>query len=510
MHSRLTLLLTAIAPTIPAPPIDRDELEARIDITTARTRDTLHPPEPTPAFARGSHRVVGRARANETFAGSAAQATSREEPNFGLRTGTPTTQSTSPAPRPRTHRRGRISGAAALAVVLLVGSAGAVPASAAEYPSWEEVERARANESAKEAQVTEISRLINTLAADVAATESVARQRADAYELAQLAFDEATYRADALAQQADEAKLQATTSQRRAGALVAAWLRSGGTDLSTTLLLDGAAADDLLSKLSITSKLTETTDKIYQAARADQNTAAQLTDQAAIAQDALAGLRTDAESALEQAIDARETARKQLAEQKSTVVTLEAQLQVLQENRAATEADFTKGEAARRAAEAAAAAAAAASEGGAGGGAHGGQLSDQGWISPISGRITDPFGPRPNRPAGANPFHSGTDIGAGCGRTVVAATGGTVAYSGWLGTYGNWVLIDHGNGVQTGYAHNSSLLVGQGQSVAAGAPIALVGTTGASTGCHSHFEVRINGARVDGQPFMSARGAPLG
>jgi len=85
-----------------------------------------------------------------------------------------------------------------------------------------------------------------------------------------------------------------------------------------------------------------------------------------------------------------------------------------------------------------------------------------------------------------------------------------VIYAGWLGTYGNWVLIDNGSGVQTGYAHSSVLLVSNGERVSAGQPIARVGTTGASSGCHLHFEVRVGGASVDPVPFMRARGVTLG
>ncbi|MCY7403362.1 MAG: M23 family metallopeptidase [Cryobacterium sp.] len=79
-----------------------------------------------------------------------------------------------------------------------------------------------------------------------------------------------------------------------------------------------------------------------------------------------------------------------------------------------------------------------------------------------------------------------------------------------LGSYGNWVLIDHGDGTQTGYAHNSSLLVSRGQQVSTGATVALVGTTGASSGGHVHSEMRVDGARVNPQPFMSDRGVTLG
>lgn len=185
---------------------------------------------------------------------------------------------------------------------------------------------------------------------------------------------------------------------------------------------------------------------------------------------------------------------------------MRAQLAVLTENRQATEADYDKGEEARRAAEAA-----VGGGGGGDGGLDSGQLSDQGWALPLAGRISDGFGPRPEKPVpGVSPFHYATDIAAGCDRPIYAATAGTVIYADWLGSYGLWVLIDHGNGVQTGYAHNNDLFVGVGQTVTAGANIAAVGSTGASSGCHSHFEVRVDGARIDPQPFMSARGVTLG
>jgi murein DD-endopeptidase MepM/ murein hydrolase activator NlpD len=80
------------------------------------------------------------------------------------------------------------------------------------------------------------------------------------------------------------------------------------------------------------------------------------------------------------------------------------------------------------------------------------------------------------------------------------------------GTYGNWVLIEHGDGIQTGYAHivNGGTEVAVGQNVEAGQEIARVGATGAATGCHLHFEVRISGKAVDPVPFMAKRGIPLG
>ena len=78
-----------------------------------------------------------------------------------------------------------------------------------------------------------------------------------------------------------------------------------------------------------------------------------------------------------------------------------------------------------------------------------------------------------------------------------AAAAGTVIYAGWMGGYGNLVAVDHGNGLSTAYAHNSSLAVSVGQSVAAGEIVSYSGNTGNSTGPHVHFEVRVNGSAVD-------------
>jgi murein DD-endopeptidase MepM/ murein hydrolase activator NlpD len=87
-----------------------------------------------------------------------------------------------------------------------------------------------------------------------------------------------------------------------------------------------------------------------------------------------------------------------------------------------------------------------------------------------------------------------------------------VVAAGPNGSYGNFVMIDHGGGVATAYGHvvDGGIRVAVGQTVAAGQPIALVGSTGASTGCHLHFEVRVNGVQIDPLPFMAARGVTLG
>jgi len=112
---------------------------------------------------------------------------------------------------------------------------------------------------------------------------------------------------------------------------------------------------------------------------------------------------------------------------------------------------------------------------------------------PVNGEITSPFGWRVHPIWGTQIFHAGLDIGADYGEPVHAADSGTVVYAGWMGGYGNAVMIDHGGGLVTLYGHNSSITVGEGQQVSKGETIALAGSTGNSTGPHCHFEVRVHG-----------------
>ena len=117
-----------------------------------------------------------------------------------------------------------------------------------------------------------------------------------------------------------------------------------------------------------------------------------------------------------------------------------------------------------------------------------------GWPCPASSRITSQYGYRIL--FGVRDFHTGIDIGAGTGSNICAAESGTVilAAYGWNGGYGNYMIVNHGNGVTTRYAHASALYVTAGQTVTKGQVIGAVGTTGNSTGPHLHFEVRINGS----------------
>ncbi|MBW3086573.1 hypothetical protein KEM60_02801 [Austwickia sp. TVS 96-490-7B] len=115
---------------------------------------------------------------------------------------------------------------------------------------------------------------------------------------------------------------------------------------------------------------------------------------------------------------------------------------------------------------------------------------------PVAGPFTSEFGWRINPVTGSQELHSGLDIGAGCGTPVYAAGDGVVIHAGWISGYGNAVWIDHGGGIVTTYNHMSGYAV-SGGSVSRGQVIGSVGTTGQSTGCHMHWEVRVNGAPVN-------------
>lgn len=124
-------------------------------------------------------------------------------------------------------------------------------------------------------------------------------------------------------------------------------------------------------------------------------------------------------------------------------------------------------------------------------------------IRPVNGRLSSGFGWRRNPMGGSgSEMHRGVDIAAPSGTPVVATGAGTVIFSGWSGAYGNKVIIDHGLGIQTLYAHNSSNLVRVGQAVSRGDTIARVGSTGRSTGPHVHYEVIVNGTAVNPDRFF--------
>ena len=126
------------------------------------------------------------------------------------------------------------------------------------------------------------------------------------------------------------------------------------------------------------------------------------------------------------------------------------------------------------------------------------------WPVPSSGKITSYYGYRIHPIYHVNKLHAGIDIGgAAWGAPFVAAEDGTVILARYYGGYGNCVIIDHGGGISTLYAHGSAIYVSEGQKVTRGQNVLAIGSSGTSTGKHAHFEVRVNGSPVDPLPYIT-------
>lgn len=401
-----------------------------------------------------------------------------------------------------THVPHRLSRFWAFVVIFAVVATGTIlcqatdAAWAKDYPSWSDVQSSRNNEAAKKVQIAKLQNLLKQLEAEVVEAQALAQEKGQVYYEAQLAYDEAAFKADQLQQQADAAQTVADESMRKAGQMIARAQRAGGQDLPVQLFFGEVGDQDLLSQLGMASKVSQQSSGIFTKAKRDQNTAQSLTDQANLAKDALQKLAEAAQAAMVEAQAAADAAAAALKEQEEHQATLKAQLATLVENRKATEAEYKKGVEAAW---------------GAGAGAAG-PISDSGWTRP-SGGYASPgsYGPRVPPFPGASAWHLGVDIGAGCNAGIFAVHAGTVTYAGWNGGYGNFIEINHGNGITSRYGHivNGGIKVHNGQSVGPGTPIAKVGTTGTSSGCHLHFEIRINGSATNPVYFLRNQGVNI-
>jgi murein DD-endopeptidase MepM/ murein hydrolase activator NlpD len=385
------------------------------------------------------------------------------------------------------------------------------PAFAATYPTWDELQAAKANTVAAAQAVDQIVSLIGQLEANAEATRAEAERRTDELIAAQQRYDDAVRRADEIQAQADSAATEADSAKRNAGQVAAQLFRTGSSDLNVNLMFDSgdaAATDELLAKLGSMDKMVERTSSIYEQAQAKANSATSLGEQAGVARGEREALRVAAEEALAAALEAQAAAEAALAESQAKKIELDQQLAFLRDTEATTTAQYQEGERIRQEEERKRREEAMRA-------GSPGTVVSSGWARPAAGRITSGYGSRASICTGggcSNSFHYAVDLGTGCSAPIYAANSGVVRFAGWSGTYGNYVQIDHGGGVWTGYAHirPGGTFVGQGQWVDAGQNIASSGTTGASTGCHLHYEVWVGGTRINPISFMGDRGVGLG
>jgi murein DD-endopeptidase MepM/ murein hydrolase activator NlpD len=397
-------------------------------------------------------------------------------------------------------------------VAVLVAGPLLPAAFAATYPSWEEVQAAKTNEATKAAEVQRIQGLIQSLTGDVARTRTAAEQAAGAFYTAQQEYFDASIRADTLQSQADVEAQNAPDAANKAGRIAAQLCRDGGDTTSLELFFSGSAAtaDDLLSRLGVMDKLLERNQAVYAAALTARDAAQSLTDQAVVARDERDRLQQVAEQKMLESQQAADAAQAALDAQTLYLGELQAQLAALEDTTAKTIADYQAGvEAARLAEEQRRAAERAEAERLAASGGGGGVVSS-GWARPTSGHRTSGFGPRSSQCGNgycSTSYHYGVDLSGGCGAGIYAAAAGTVVYAG----YGNYIKIDHGGGIGTGYAHirPGGFYVGYGQRVNAGDLIGSEGNTGNAFGCNLHFEAYVNGSPVNPITFLADCGVSI-
>jgi len=356
----------------------------------------------------------------------------------------------------------------------------------------EDIEAAKATEGVLTSEIQAAGQRIEALSGDIGSlTSLIAELEADLAELrAKLARLQARF--EQQTEDLERLKQQYRIAQAQLEERLVELYQSDETD-SFGVLLQVQSLGDLLDQLeyfdsigrqdrAISRELKRLREAMKVARERTRETKAQVAKET----DALAA-KTAEQIAAKQELEAQQSALAAARSQKKGV------LSNVHEEREHAQEDLEDLEAAS-AALAAQIRAAQSSGGGGGGGSSGSGTSSSGFIWPVSGVVTSGFGWRWGR------MHEGIDISAGCGTPIRAVASGTIIFSGWMGGYGNLVVVDHGNGLSTAYAHQSAIYASGG--VSQGQTIGAVGTTGSSTGCHLHFEVRVNGGAVDPMGYL--------
>ena len=357
----------------------------------------------------------------------------------------------------------------------------------------DDIEAAKAKEGVLTSEIQAAGQRIEALSGDIGAlTSLIAELEADLAEM-RAKLDRLRARFEQQTEDLERLKQQYRLAQEQLEERLVELYQSDETD-SFGVLLQVQSLGDLLDQLeyfdsigrqdrAISRELKRLREAMKVAREKTRETKAQVAKET----DALAA-KTAEQIAAKQELEAQQSALAAARSEKQGV------LSNVHEHREEAQEDLAALEAASAALAAQIRAAQASSSSGGGGGSSGSGTSSSGFIWPVGGVVTSGFGWRWGR------MHEGIDISAPCGTPIRAVAAGTVIFSGWMGGYGNLVVVDHGNGLATAYAHQSAIYasggVGQGQTIGA------VGTTGSSTGCHLHFEVRVNGGAVDPMGYL--------
>ncbi|QEO09172.1 M23 family metallopeptidase [Protaetiibacter larvae] len=379
---------------------------------------------------------------------------------------------------------------------MLTASLGAAPAYAADFPSWTDVQAAKRDEASAKAELARLTAAISTAQVEVDSTQKEAEARGNEFNAAQQAYDEQVLVAQKVEEQRAAAQAVADKAKADSTRLISKLAKQGGGgDLTVNLLGDTGGADSYLYRIGAMQKVSERSDALWANAVQAQNVAKSLAAQEEVEKNKLEQLRQDAEAKQKVAQAAAEAAAQRLADLEAAQAKAASLTAFLTGQREQTEADYLEGLRQKW------------------GSGAGGEVSPSGWARPAAGYISSNFGQRYHPIYHRWQLHTGVDLaGPGCGIPIYAAHAGVVTYAGWNGDLGNFIQIDHRDGTSSGYGHimPGGIGVSIGQEVAPGQPIARVGTTGGSTGCHLHFIIRVNGQLTDPVPFMRNQGITLG
>lgn len=254
------------------------------------------------------------------------------------------------------------------------------------------------------------------------------------------------------------------------------------------ILLNSKSFSDLLARMSIIKEVvqydSERLDELKQAEQKIANIKGELEKE----KQQLVNLKADETAQMQALSQKRNESQKMIDSLKNDKAAFEKALQEQEAAEAAVRAEIARQQSASTSSS---------------GGADYKPYSGGSMLKPTAGGIGSPYGYRIHPITGKRKMHTGVDIGGAYGADIVAASSGTVIIAGYnAGGYGNYVVVDHGGGITTLYAHASVLCVSRGQKVSQGQVIAKVGSTGMSTGPHLHFEVLINGAHTNPMNYI--------
>lgn len=402
---------------------------------------------------------------------------------------------------PNARRRGSLAVCAAtLGLALLGGAATVAPAQADDIDNQRD--RVTSQLDASRAKLANLSEAAQKAVLALQNTQANVAAAQRALEAAQAQEQAATAKKAQVDADLVKAKKEEAEGQARLDAIKAEQVRN--TDIRNNIArqaYEGSGLERLAAVLN-TDKAQDLADNMYVVEKVNDSQNALLDELAkakakADAEQAkleatrrtIATLQLQAQAALAQAADARTLADAT----KAQLVTLQAQQKAAADAVAAQKGDEEKRVAALQAESDRIAAQLAAR--------YGGTTSWSGgngqFAVPVGGPFTSEFEWRINPILGTRELHSGLDIGVPCGTPVHASGPGTVIHAGWTGGYGNSVWVDHGGGVVTTYNHMEGYATSVGASVSRGTVVGYVGSTGLSTGCHMHWEVRVGGVPVN-------------